>query len=81
MRFHVAYGSGFFLKHPKPTNNMGLFGELNIGKHFPINMTTEFLAPLKGSSVFAEMASAFASLDTNGGSSPEVKTTSTKVKM
>lgn len=32
MRFSIAYGSGFFLKYPKPSNNMGLFGEVKIGK-------------------------------------------------
>lgn len=56
----MAYGSGFFLKHPRLTNNMGLSGELQIGKHFPIYMTTMFLAPLKGSSsIFGDIMSAF----------------------
>lgn len=51
----MAYGSGFFLKDLMLTNNMGLSGEVKIGKYFPIDMTTVFLAPLKGSpSIFGE---------------------------
>lgn len=64
------------------TNNMGLSGEVKIGKYFPIDMTTVFLAPLKGSpSIFGEQASAFANVDTDGGSSLEVEITIPKVKM
>lgn len=84
MRFSIAYGSGFFLKHPRPSNNTGLLGEVKMGKYFPIYMTTMFLASLKRSSSMSdEIASTFANLglDANVGSLPEFKTAVTKVTM
>lgn len=84
MRFIIAFGSGFFLNHPRPGNDLGLFGEVEIGKHFPIYIMTMFMPPLKRSCLtFGEIASAFDNLklDKNVSPSPEVKTTITKVKM